>query len=189
MRVGGFFNKYPLQQPCPSANPALYAAYARGGTKVLHVGLRAMKKILIAVLVLSTPASALAVEEEFCAKVTSVPKDGLVYMREGPGAEFPIRTPLVLNDFLYADTSMCSIWHNNICTTTWTHVYSVHRTDGAPRDNFHGFTGGWVYTSYIKSVSCDLDWGYVDPDPPNIDPPDGISLLAPVPIESPEGLQ
>ena len=150
-----------------------------------------MKKILIAVLVFSTPASALAVEEEFCAKVTSVPKDGLVYMREGPGAEFPIRTPLVLNDFLYADTSMCSIWHNNICTTTWTHVYSVHRIDGAPRDNFHGFTSGWVYTSYIKSVSCDLDWGYVDPDPPNIGPPPGISLLVPVPVGShvAEGLE
>ena len=128
-----------------------------------------MKKILIALLVFSKPA--LAVEEEFCAKVTSVPKDGLVYMREGPGAEFPIRTSLFLNDFLYADTSMCSIWNNNICTTTWTHVYSVHRIDGAPRDNFHGFTSGWVYTSYIKSVLCDLDWGYVDPDPPNIDPP------------------
>jgi hypothetical protein len=146
------------------------AAYTRE-YEGLHLVLLAMKKILIAVLVFCKPASALAVEEDFCAKVTSAPKDGLVYMRQGPGAEFPIGAPLVLNDFLYADTSMCSIWNNNICTTTWTHVYSVHRIDGAPRDNLHGFTIGWVYTSYIKSVSCDLDWGYVDPDPPKMDPP------------------
>jgi hypothetical protein len=50
-------------------------------------------------MVLLASSSAWAVEEEFCAKVTSVPKDGLVYLRRGPGAEFPIGAPLVLNDF------------------------------------------------------------------------------------------
>src|SRR5246500_5286713 len=32
---------------------------------------------------------------------------------------------LVLDDFLYADTSRCSIWNDDECTDSYTHVYSV----------------------------------------------------------------
>jgi hypothetical protein len=130
-----------------------------------------MKRVLIGALVFSTPAPALAVEEDFCAMVIKAPDEGYVTMRTGPGEQFEPRTKLVLNDLLYADTSQCSIW-DHVCTESWTHIYSIHRMDGAPRDNLHGYTTGWVYTTYIKSVPCDWDWGYADPDPPkNIDPP------------------
>ena len=125
-----------------------------------------MKTILIAMLMLSTPAPALAVEEEFCAKVIKVPDEGYVTLRMGPGEQFGVQIKLVLNDFLYADTYQCLSW-GNICTKSWTHVYSVHRMDGAPRDNRNnGYTGGWIFTNYVKSVPCDWDWGYLDPDPP-----------------------
>jgi hypothetical protein len=128
-----------------------------------------MKKILLATLVLSTPA--LAVEEEFCAIVIKVSGEPYVILRTEPGEQFEPRTKLVLNDFLYADTYQCSTW-SSVCTKSYTHVYSVHRMDGAPRDNVRGYTAGWIYTNYIKSVPCDLDWGYPDPDPPkNMDPP------------------
>ena len=86
----------------------------------------AMKKILIAILVLSTPAPALAVEEEFCAMVIKVPDEPYVILRTEPGEQFEPRIKLVLNGFLYADTSQCSKW-SPICTKNWTHVYSVHR--------------------------------------------------------------
>jgi hypothetical protein len=129
----------------------------------------AMNKILITILVLSTPAPALAVEEEFCAMVIAVPDESYVILRTEPGEHFEPRTKLVLNDFLYADTYQCSTW-SSICTKSWTHVFSVHRMDGAPRDNRHGYTAGWIYTNYIKSVPCDWDWGYVDTDPPTMDP-------------------
>ena len=131
------------------------APYARGGTKVLHLRLPPMKKILIGALVFSTPA--LAVEEDFCAMVIKVPKEGFGTLRMGPDENFELRAKLVLNDFLYADTSRCSTW-DRICTKSWTHVYSVHRMDGAPRDNLHGYTSGWIYTGYIKSVPFDWDW-------------------------------
>jgi hypothetical protein len=141
------------------------------GVRRSALRISAMKKILIAMLVLSTAAPALAVEEEFCAMVTKVPDEAYVILRMEPGEQFEPRTKLVLNDFLYADTYQCSTW-SSICTKSWTHVYSVHRIDGAPRDNLHGYTAGWIYTNYIKSVPCDWDWGYLDPDPPkNIDPP------------------
>ena len=52
--LGGDFKKYPLQRRC------LYAREYED----LHFVLLAMRKILIAVLVFSTPALALAVEEE-----------------------------------------------------------------------------------------------------------------------------
>jgi hypothetical protein len=129
-----------------------------------------IEKILIAMLVLSTPAPALAVEEEFCAMVIQIRDEPYVILRTEPGEQFEPRTKLVLNDFLYADTYQCSTW-SSICTKSWTHVYSVHRMDGAPRDNMHGYTAGWIYTNYIKSVPFDWDWGYSDPDPPkNMDP-------------------
>jgi hypothetical protein len=125
----------------------------------------------VVLLAVSATNAAQVGEEDFCATVVKVPKEGYVLMYNGPGNTYGIQTRLVKDDFLYADTSRCSIWNENACTDAYTHIYSVHRIDGAPRDNLHGFTIGWVYTSYIKSVSCDLDWGYVDPDPPNIDPP------------------
>jgi hypothetical protein len=53
----------------------------------------------------------------------------------------------VVDDFLYADTIRCSIWDDGACTDSHTHVYSVHRMDGAPRDNTHGSTAGWVRTN------------------------------------------
>jgi hypothetical protein len=131
--------------------------------------LLAMQQILIGALMFATPT--LAVEEDFCAMVIKVPNEGYATLRMGPGEQFEPRTKLVVNDFLYADTSQCSTW-DNICTKSWTRVYSVHRMDGAPRDNLHGYTAGWIYTNYIKSVPCDWDWGYADPDPPrNMDPP------------------
>ena len=131
-----------------------------------------MKKIVIATLMFHSSASALGVEEDFCAMVIKVPDEEYVILRREPGEQFETRTKLVLKDFLYADTSQCSMW-SSICTKSWTHVYSVHRLDGAPRDNRRGYTAGWIYTNYIKSVPCDWDWGYPDPDPPKgiIDPP------------------
>jgi hypothetical protein len=144
--------------------------HLHGGVRRSTLRMPVMKKILIAMLVLSTPAPALAVEEEFCAMVIAVPDEGYVTMRMGPGEQFGVQTKLVRNDFLYADTFQCLSW-GDICTKSWTHVFSVHRMDGAPRDNRHGYTAGWIYTNYIKSVPCDWDWGYPDPDPPkNIDP-------------------
>jgi len=136
----------------------------------LHFVSSAMKRILIAMLLLSTAVPALAVEEEFCAMVTKVPDEAYVILRVEPGEQFQPKTKLVLNDFLYVDTFQCSTW-SPICTKSWTHVYSVHRMDGAPRDNLHGYTTGWIYTNYIKSVPCDWDWGYLDPTPPVMDPP------------------
>jgi hypothetical protein len=102
--------------------------------------------------------------------VTKVPDEAYVILRVEPGDQFAPKTKLVLNDFLYVDTFQCSTW-SPICTKSWTHVYSVHRVDGAPRDNRRGYTTGWIYTNYIKSVPCDLDWGYLDPTSPAMDPP------------------
>ena len=118
-------------------------------------------------VVLATSASLASQvgEEDFCALVIKAPSEGFVILYDGPGDKFGFRSKLVVNDFLYADTSRCSIWNNGECTNSYTHIYSVHRLDGAPRDNLHGYTGGWVYTQFIKSVPCDWDWGYADPDP------------------------
>lgn len=124
--------------------------------------------LMIALSLVST--AALAVEEEFCALVIKAPTTGYVSLQDGPGPQFQLRAKLVVNDFLYVDSSNCSIYHSDVCTRSYTHVYSVHRLYGAPRDNLHAYTGGWVYSNYIKSVPCDRDWGYADPDGPQEDP-------------------
>ena len=115
-------------------------------------------------------------ELEFCAVVISAPA-GYIILHDGPGSKFGTRAKLVVDDLLYADTSRCSIWEHGACTD------SVHRMDGSPRDNTHGFTAGWVRTKYVKAVSCDLDWGYRDPAWPTLEaldthpPPSGLNVL------------
>jgi len=75
--------------------------------------------------------------------LSTVPSIGHITLYDGPGDRFGQRAKLVRDDFLYADTSRCSIWNDDECTDSYTHVYSVHRIDGALRDNLHGYTSGW----------------------------------------------
>jgi len=127
-----------------------------------------MRFVFAAILCLGIISAAASEEIDFCAIVTS-PPTGYIVLYDGPGGRFGTRAKLVLNDFLYADTSRCSIWNDGECTDSYTHVSSVHRIDGAMRDNMRGYTSGWVYTKHIKAVSCDWDWGYPDPDWPKLE--------------------
>ena len=141
-----------------------------------------MRIVVAAILGLFIIPARAGDELEFCALVISAPA-GYIILHDGPGTTFGTRAKLVVDDLLYADTSRCSIWEDGACTDSHTHVYSVHRMDGAPRDNMHGFTAGWVRTKYIKAVSCDLDWGYRDPAWPTLEaldtdpPPSGLNVL------------
>ncbi|MFZ0838299.1 MAG: hypothetical protein WAM77_12655 [Xanthobacteraceae bacterium] len=131
-----------------------------------------MRIVVAALLGLCVSSASASEEMDFCALVSTVPSIGYITLYDGPGDRFGQRAKLVLDDFLYADTSRCSIWNDGECTDRYTHVFSVHRIDGAPRDNMHGYTSGWVYTKNIRTVDCDRDWGYPDPDWPKLEASD-----------------